>query len=152
MAPGLPRRPGQLLRPFRSLIDPGSKDGDLVGGQPISLRGHPLFRVEARDATDELALGTVAGPDDLDAVAAAPEGRRLLVEAQAGLLLLRPVAGVAARLEDRPDVPGVIDGPGRARRPIGRDLAGPRARESRRPRSGRVRRPRAASGGSGEFA
>ena len=128
MAPGLARRPRQLLRPLRALIDPGPKDADLVGRQPISLRGHPLFRVEARDATDEVALGTVAGPDGLDAVAAAPEGRRLLVEPQAGLLLLRPVAGVAACLEDRSDVPSVIDGPRRARRPIGRILRGRRAR------------------------
>ena len=118
MTPGPPQRARRIIRPPRTLVDPGPEGGDLVGGQRLVLRGHPLLRVAARDTTDELALGTVARPDGLDAAAAPPQGRRLLVEAQAGLLLLRPVAGVAARLEDRPDIRGIIDGPGRARRPI----------------------------------
>src|SRR5262249_3936146 len=79
---------------------------------------------------DQLAPGSVAGPNHLDTVAAAPQGRRLLVEAQAGLLFLRPMARDAPRLEDRLDLLGVVDGPDRGRWPLRHGLLG-RGRVSR---------------------
>ena len=76
---------------------------------PADLRRRALILVAANDDLycqryETLAKGRPSTREEERTVAAAPEGRRLVVEAKVGLLFLGPVASVAPRLKDRPDI------------------------------------------------
>src|SRR5262249_39831213 len=109
VAAGIAPRAGWVLGPLCPSVDPAPEGADLLCGQRLGPRRHPLFRVVARHAADQLAVGTVAGPDRCESVAAVAECRCLLVEPKVGLLFLRPVAGVAPLFENRSNVLEVVD-------------------------------------------
>ena len=105
--------------------------------------GHPVERLVGADPVEQLARFAVAGGDDRAGVAAGEEVLRV-VEPEPGLLLLRPVAGDAVPVEDRPDVAGEVHvlGPrGRRREGQQRDPEGPQAGG----RGSRIGRPPALS-------
>jgi hypothetical protein len=91
-----------IVGPVGSLVDPGAKNADLLGGEAFALGRHE-GAIASADEVDEGAVGAFAGDDGSPGVAAA-EGVGLAVEAEAGALLLGAVAGKASLLEDRPHV------------------------------------------------
>ncbi len=100
-----------VVGPGRPLVDPGAEQADLLGRQPfLLLGGHGVVLLVGGHTLDQGAFGALAGQDRRP-LGPSLEGRGLVVEPQIRLLLLRPVALVALRLEDRPDVLGEIDRP-----------------------------------------
>ena len=90
-----------------SLVDPGAEYADFFGGKGAG-GGHLHAAVAADNAFDEFAGGAVARVDD-DAVIAAAHGVLALVEAEARLLDVFAVAGVALGGEDGFDVFFVVN-------------------------------------------
>ena len=91
---------GRRLGP---LGDPGLEQRDLRGRERLSFRRHPLRLVGRGHSGHEQALGGILRLDRRPALAPF-DGQRRGIEPQARLLLQRPVAGVAALLQDRLDL------------------------------------------------
>ena len=102
------------IGPGGALIDPPPDEGYLRIGQRVLVEGHPVLAVEAEQAPHEDAVLAVAGGDRRTAHAAA-EYARFPVEPQLAARLLRAVALVALRLEDRLDVGCKVDRGSRGR-------------------------------------
>ncbi len=120
---GVCRRCG---RRRRAIVGPGCPMGDPVPDEPDLRIGegrlverHAIFAVQSEKPPDEDALIGIAG-DDHRSGDAALQGGRTHVESKAGAALLRSVALVAVRFQNRPHVAGEVDG--------GRLLAGRCAR------------------------
>src|SRR5262249_25128252 len=95
---------------FCSLVDPGAQQPDfIVGERPC--RRHLQSAVAVHHAADQLACGAVS---DFDywAVVAPAQGILTQVKPQAGLLNVRPVAGVTFPSEQRLDVLFIVNFPG----------------------------------------
>ena len=83
-------------------VDPAQDRQESVLADAGALRGHGVFGVDGqRDAPEELAVGRRSGNDDLPQIFDE-------VEAQPALLLVRPMAAVAALLEHEGDLFGVF--------------------------------------------
>jgi len=90
-----------------ALVDPGAEDSDLLIWERTSGR-HLQAAVAVDEPTDKFAFGAVARDDDR-AIIAAPQSVLPLVEAEAGLLGVFAVTGVALLGEDRLDVLFEVD-------------------------------------------
>jgi len=114
------RNTGQIIGPFRSLIVPELDDVELLGIER-SGRRHPRAVLVCDELEIEPARRAIAGSDHGDRATA--QGIPPAVEPEAVLLLLRPVAFIAVRLEQRLNVTAEIDrivgaaSPGKARLP-----------------------------------
>ena len=120
-----------VVRPDCARIYPRAHFTDLGGSKRLLLGRHDVDLAQTRERVDQLALGALAGDEDL-AVVAAFEGRDLDVEAQAALLLFRTVAGMALGSEERLDVACKIHqaaGGGRKLAQVERGLLGFRRRK-----------------------
>src|SRR3982751_6375548 len=91
-------------RPLGTLVDPGPQQSNLHVSQVLTHRRHRKTFARTAYALHELALGTLAGHDDV----ARSVG---LVEAHACHLLPRPMTRRAPLREDRLDIPREVDRP-----------------------------------------
>ena len=87
----------RLVGPCSALVDPGSQQLNLLGGQRAGRR-HAEAQLGPSDAPDQKAIGGVAGQDDRSRVTAL-EGGILLIEAQIRRLERRVVAAHASLAE-----------------------------------------------------
>ena len=100
--------------PVGAVVDPAADHADLGIGQwrapVLRVWRHPHVWLQPRDVAHERTRGAVAGPDVRRRRLAAVERHALHIEPKAALLLLRSVAGQAARGKDRRDVALEVDG------------------------------------------
>ena len=92
-----------------ALVDPGAEDSDLLIWETTGGR-HLQAAVAIDEPADKFAFGAVAWDDDR-AIIAAPQCVLPLVEAEAGLLGVFAVTGVAFLREDRLDILFEVDFP-----------------------------------------
>ena len=110
----------RALRPKRPLVDPRAQHTDLLRGERVALGRHLHIGIEARDEMDHRTLRAFAGHDIRRMLVTAVHGHVLPIHAPAPLLLLRPVAFLAARFHDRLDVLREIHRTRRRRRQLGK--------------------------------
>src|SRR5262249_27717632 len=84
------------------------QDLDLLPAERFGLGRHPLLGVVGLDAADQLTFPGAPGPDCLSTGFASGSSQSA-IEAQAALLLFRPVALPAASLQNRPHVSAKVD-------------------------------------------
>src|SRR5437870_4118717 len=89
----------RVVRPGRTLIDPGAQQADLFRRETLALRRHDFIRLQSGDEPHEPAFRALAWHNDL-AVIAAPERGLFGVEAQPAFLLLRSVTFETMICED----------------------------------------------------
>ena len=110
----------EVFRHGCALIDPGLEQCDLIRAQAFAFRGHHFIGIMGEDFQDEQAFSAFAGNNCGFTRIAAFEQRWFHVHSQGGFLLLRAVAFQTATLEQRLNVPDVIDfGEGSASRRFG---------------------------------
>ena len=126
-------------RPRGPLVDPRPQQTDLARLEGRARGGHDPSVRQAGHHLQQLASRRVTGQDD-GAGIAAPQRVRLPIQPQTLQLAVGPVAGVATRDQQRPDLLLKIDGP--AGRPVragrlGGDQRGAgEQRQNRQPRRG----------------
>jgi hypothetical protein len=141
------RARGGVLGPGRARVDPLAQRRDLGRAQRLARRRHALVLVGADDAGVQRARCALAGNDH----GLGPElrsGERVgaAIEAQSRLLLVRAVALVAARRQERLDVASEIDcarrGGRRVLRARGERAGGAQERDPGEGSSARIHRRR----------
>src|SRR5208282_4858253 len=111
----------RICSPNRALVNPGTQQSNLRGGELVSLSGRRHLHIfdQPGDIMDERTAGA-ASWQDIGAVFAAFERIRTIVEPEAALRSLRPVAPEAEGFQDGLDVQGEIHLSGGWRRQFGR--------------------------------
>src|SRR5262245_18695426 len=89
------------LRPFCSLLNPGSQRAALIAAERIRIGRHPLVRVGCFDTAYQFTFPRIARGDGWFARIALSQSSFATVESQTPLLLVRTVAFPAILLQNR---------------------------------------------------